>query len=279
MTLARRPGPSTRLKVTELRGDQRIRHEDRLATEEPLEVRLASPGAPAHRVGITMRTPGHDFELAAGWLVHEGITRPTDIESVRYCTDTHLTPEQQFNVVTVDIGVPPLLEPEARVVTAACGVCGKDTVADAVARSLRPAGGAAADVRVEVDTVRGLPDVLRARQPGFERTGGLHAAGLFDADGRLVLVREDVGRHNAVDKVIGARYLAGSPVPPVLVLSGRIGYELVQKAVVAGIAVVVAVGAPSSLAVQLAAEAGLTVVGFTRVDRCVVYAGADRIGV
>jgi FdhD protein len=165
------------------------------------------------------------------------------------------------------------------VVTAACGVCGKDTVADAVARSLRPAGGAAADVRVEVDTVRGLPDVLRARQPGFERTGGLHAAGLFDADGRLVLVREDVGRHNAVDKVIGARYLAGSPVPPVLVLSGRIGYELVQKAVVAGIAVVVAVGAPSSLAVQLAAEAGLTVVGFTRVDRCVVYAGADRIGV
>jgi FdhD protein len=279
MTLGRRPGPSTRVKVTELRGDQRIQHEDRLATEEPLEVRLASPGVPARRVGITMRTPAHDFELAAGWLVHEGVTRPPDIESVRYCTDTQLTPEQQFNVVTVDLRVPPLLEPEARVVTAACGVCGKNTVADAVARSLRPQGGTGAGIRVAVDTVRKLPDALRAEQPGFERTGGLHAAGVFEADGSRVLVREDVGRHNAVDKVIGARYLAASPVPPVLVLSGRIGYELVQKAVVAGIAVVVAVGAPSSLAVRLAAEAGLTVVGFTRADRCVVYAGADRIGV
>ncbi|HEU4675126.1 MAG TPA: formate dehydrogenase accessory sulfurtransferase FdhD [Motilibacteraceae bacterium] len=274
MTLARRPGPSTRVRVTELRGDQRLQHEDRLATEEPLEVRLASPGAPARRVGITMRTPGNDFELAAGWLVHEGITRPEDIDAVRYCTDVRLVPEQEFNVVTVDLSAAPLLEPEARVVTAACGVCGRDAVVD----SLR-APGTVPDLTVALDTVRALPGALREEQRGFDRTGGLHAAGLFEADGTRVLVREDVGRHNAVDKAVGARYLGRLPVPPVLVLSGRIGFELVQKAVVAGVGVVVAVGAPSSLAVQLAAEAGVTLVGFTRGDRCVVYAGADRIGV
>lgn len=279
MSLARRPGPATRVRVTELRGDQRIEHEDQLATEEPLEVRLASPRVPDRRVGIAMRTPGHDFELAAGWLVHEGITRPEHVVAVRYCTDARLDREQEFNVVTVELSAPPLVEPEARVVTAACGVCGRDTVTDAVGRALRPAGPTTVGVQVAPAMVRRLPEALRAEQPGFARTGGLHAAGLFEADGSPVLVREDVGRHNAVDKVVGARYLAGLPVPPVLVLSGRIGYELVQKAVVAGIEVVVAVGAPSSLAVQLAVEAGLTVVGFTREDRCVVYAGADRIGV
>lgn len=275
MSIARRPGPATRVRVTELRGDQRIVHEDRLATEEPLEVRVSSPGAPARRIGITMRTPGHDFELAAGWLVHEGITRPDDLDTVRYCTDVHLEPEQEFNVVTVDLSAAPLLEPEARLVTAACGVCGRDSVAAALA----PGPTAQSDLVVPLGVVRALPAALRAEQVGFERTGGLHAAGLFDGDGQRVLVREDVGRHNAVDKVVGACYLARQPVPPVLVLSGRIGFELVQKAVVAGIVVVVAVGAPSSLAVQLAAEAGMTVVGFTREDRCVVYAGAGRIGV
>jgi FdhD protein len=275
MSATRRPGPSTRVRVIELAGDQRVQHEDRLATEEPLEVRISTPGAAARRLGITMRTPGHDFELAAGWLVHEGITRPGDIETVRYCTDVQLRPEQEFNVVTVDLRRPPLLEPEARLVTAACGVCGRDTVTE----TLSTVGRTGAGPTVARDVVRGLPAALRAEQAGFERTGGLHAAGLFEADGSRVLVREDVGRHNAVDKAVGARYLAGGPVPPVLVLSGRIGFELVQKAVVAGVAVVVAVGAPSSLAVQLATEAGLTVVGFTREDRCVVYSGADRIGV
>ncbi len=275
MSLARRPGPSTRVRVTELRGDQRIEHEDRLATEEPLEVRLSSPGAPARRVGITMRTPGHDFELATGWLVHEGIARPEDIEAVRYCTDVALAAEQEFNVVTVDLSGPPLLEPEARVISSACGVCGSDSVAT----SLPAPPWAHRELSVPVDVVRNLPEALRVEQPGFDRTGGLHAAGLFEPDGTRVVVREDVGRHNAVDKALGGRYLAGLPVPPVLVLSGRIGFELVQKAVVAGVGVVVAVGAPSSLAVQLATEAGLTMVGFTREDRCVVYAGSSRIGV
>ncbi len=124
-----------------------------------------------------------------------------------------------------------------------------------------------------------LPERLVEQQPGFGRTGGLHAAGLFEPDGTPVVVREDVGRHNAVDKAVGSRILAGAPVPPVLVLSGRIGYELVQKAVVSGIGAVVAVGAPTSLAVSLARDAGLLLVGFTRGGRCVAYAGEDRVGV
>ena len=279
MALARRSGPSTRARVVELRGDQRVQHEDRLATEEPLEIRIASPGLPARRAGVTMRTPGHDFELAAGWLVHEGVTLPDHVAEVRYCTDVRLDPEQEFNVVTVDLAAPPLTEPDARLVSSACGVCGKESIASVMRPAAAGAPGTGDEVTVPVDVVRGLPESLRAEQAGFERTGGLHAAGLFEADGTRVVVREDVGRHNAVDKAVGSRVLARRPVPPVLVLSGRIGFELVQKAVVAGVRVVVAVGAPSSLAVHLASEADLTVVGFTRPDRCVVYTGAGRIGV
>jgi FdhD protein len=271
-SLPRRPGTTARERVSEHRADGWHRHEDRLAVEEPLEIRIAAPGLVAHRLGVTMRTPGHDFELAAGWLVHEGITLPAHLAAVRYCTDVDLTPEEQFNVVTVDLSAPPLRLPAARVVTSACGVCGSESVSDVVAgRSTPPA------VMLTPEVVQALPERLAAAQPGFARTGGLHAAGLFDPDGTPVVVREDVGRHNAVDKVVGSRLLAGAPVPPVLVLSGRIGFELVQKAVVCGVAVVAAVGAPSSLAVRLAREAGLTLVGFTRADRCVVYAGAERL--
>jgi FdhD protein len=223
-----------------------------------------------------MRTPGHDFELAAGWMVHERIIRPEHLTAVRYCTDVDLTPEEQFNVVTVEVAAPPLRLPAARVVTSACGVCGSESVDDVLAdRSAPPATWST--LALSADLVHALPARLRAAQPGFDRTGGLHAAGLFDADGAAVVVREDVGRHNAVDKAVGARLLAHAPVPPVLVLSGRIGFELVQKAVVSGVGVVVAVGAPSSLAVRLAREAGLTVVGFTRPDRFVVYAGEERL--
>jgi FdhD protein len=264
--------------VVEYVGEARLEHEDRLATEEPLEIRLAWPGVPATRMAVTMRTPGHDFELAAGWLVHEGVLGADQITGVRYCTDADLDPLEEFNVVTVDASAPPARLPQARAVSSACGVCGKESIADAVGT----AGTGATDVRVPLDVVRVLPGRLREEQPGFDRTGGLHAAGLFRADGTLVVVREDVGRHNAVDKAVGAVLLgtAGVPdVPPVLVLSGRIGFELVQKAVVSGIGLVVAVGAPTSLAVALAAEAGLGLVGFTRPDRCVVYAGDHRVGV
>lgn len=250
-----------------------VRHEDRLATEEPLEIRVAAPGLPARRLAVTMRTPGHDFELAAGWLVAEGVTRPEDVAAVRYCTDAELGDLEEFNVVTVELSAAPLALPEARLVTSACGVCGSDSISQVVSGASRPAE----PLTLPVDVVRQLPERLRASQPGFDRTGGLHAAGLFTEAGDAVLVREDVGRHNAVDKAVGARILAHAAMPPVLVLSGRIGFELVQKAVVAGVQAVVAVGAPSSLAVSLAEEAGLILVGFTRPDRCVVYAGAERL--
>ena len=146
-----------------------------------------------------------------------------------------------------------------------------------VATRGRAAAAPSDSVPLDLETVLSLPERLREQQPGFSRTGGLHAAGLFTADGTPVVVREDVGRHNAVDKVVGSRILAAMPVPPVLVLSGRIGFELVQKAVVSGVSAIVAVGAPTSLALSLAEDAGLVLVGFTRTQRCVVYAGADRV--
>jgi FdhD protein len=271
-TKARRPGPSVRTHVAEFRDGARLDHEDRVATEEPLEIRVAAPHSPAQRVAVTMRTPGHDFELAAGWLVHERVTTPDAIKSVRYCTDETLSALEEFNVVTVDLDSAPMAMPTARLVNSACGVCGTDTVQDVLASA-----GPSKPVSLDLATVLSLPDRLAEQQPGFGKTGGLHAAGLFEPDGTRVVVREDVGRHNAVDKVIGSRILAGMPIPPVLVLSGRIGFELVQKAVVSGVSAVVAVGAPTSLALSLAQDAGLVLVGFTRNQRCVVYAGADRI--
>jgi FdhD protein len=271
-TKARRPGPSVRTRVTEFRDGARLDHEDRVATEEPLEIRVAAPGLPAQRVAVTMRTPGHDFELAAGWLVHEGVTTPRDVRAVRYCTDADLGPLEEFNVVTVDLSAPPLSLPAARLVNSACGVCGTDSVQDVLAAASPPA-----EVTLDLATLLALPDLLREHQPGFDKTGGLHAAGLFGADGVPVVVREDVGRHNAVDKVVGSRILGSQPMPPVLVLSGRVGFELVQKAVVSGLSAIVAVGAPTSLARSLAEDAGLLLAGFTRSQRCVVYAGAERV--
>jgi FdhD protein len=277
---ARRPGPTVRTRVTELRaaapGDgaaaERSR-EDRLITEEPLELRLEWPGAPARRTWVTMRTPGHDFELAAGWVVHEGLAPPYEgITGVAYCTDVALTPEQDFNVVTVSLSAAPAHVPHQHDAlsagSSACGVCGTDSVGDALTRRAAPWAGPLP----EPDVVRALPEALRARQQLFGRTGGVHAAALVTAAGELLVVREDVGRHNAVDKVTGARVLAGhSPAEACLLVSGRVGYELVQKAVAAGIGSLVAVGAPTSLAASLAREAGLALFGFTGPERTVRY--------
>jgi FdhD protein len=274
--LARRPGPSTRTKVEEITSDAVRRHEDRLATEEPLEIRLAWPGSPARRVWVTMRTPGHDFELAAGWLLHEGLAGPGQVSGVAYCTDVDLTPDQEFNVVTVTLGGPPLSDPghrhDARSAgSSACGVCGKDSVTEALSVTV---GERWVGPVPSPDVVRRLPGLMRSRQSLFDRTGGVHAAGLFTADGDLLVVREDVGRHNAVDKVAGARLLAGaSPAAACLVVSGRAGFELVQKAISAGVGSLVAVGAPTSLSVDLARRAGLVLYGFTREGRTVRYTG------
>ncbi len=268
---SRRPGPSVRTRVREVTDAGEVSHEDRLATEEPLEIRLAWPGRPAQRLWVTMRTPGHDFELAAGYLRHEGVT---GIHTVAYCTDTDLAPDQEFNVVTVQLteapGRLPVQLAGQTTGSSACGVCGRESIDAALA-------GGPTDrepIRLDTDVVRALPDALRSGQQVFERTGGLHAAGLFSATGEAWVIREDIGRHNAVDKVTGARVLAGQdPAAPYLCVSGRIGFELVQKAVAAGVGALVAVGAPSSLAVHLARESGLGLVGFTRPGRCVVYSG------
>ncbi len=274
MVTGRRPGPTVRTRVEEQTADGVRHREDRLATEEPLEIRLAWPGAPARRVWVTMRTPGHDFELAAGWLVHEGLAAPAAIGTVAYCTDTDLTPEQQYNVVTVTLSGPPSRDPAARHEarssgSSACGVCGKDSIGDVLdVRRARPWAGALPDA----DVVRRAPEALRTRQTVFARTGGVHAAGLLDADGTPLVVREDVGRHNAVDKATGARVLAGQPpAAACLVVSGRAGFELVQKAVAVGTGALVAVGAPTSLSVDLARDAGLRLYGFTSPERCVRY--------
>ena len=266
-----RPGPTVRARVREVTSVADRTRADRLATEEPLEIRLAWPGHPASRVWVTMRTPGNDFELAAGFLLHEGVT---GIHTVAYCTDVDLRPEQKFNVVTVTLSTVPPTVPAARsgglsAGSSACGVCGVDSIEAALA--CRPA--VRPDFHLDLDVVRRLPRLLRDGQRVFERTGGLHAAGLFSATGEAWVIREDIGRHNAVDKVSGTRVLTGlDPAAPYLCVSGRIGFELVQKAVAAGVGALVAVGAPSSLAVQLAGEAGLGLVGFTSAERCVVYA-------
>jgi FdhD protein len=270
----RRPGPTVRTQVVEARDGQVTRHEDRLATEEPLEIRLAWPGGLAERISVTMRTPGHDFELAVGWLAHERIITRDQIAAVAYCADVDLDPVEEFNVVTVTISSPPHHLPAARMVNSACGVCGTTSIKDAM-RDVTPV---VPRFIIDLATARALPDLLRDHQPGFDRTGGLHAAGLFGPNGELEVVREDVGRHNAVDKVVGSRLLRDEVVPPVLVLSGRIGFELVQKAAVSGVEAIVAVGAPTSLAVSLAAEAGIGMAGFTKESRCVVYACRERFG-
>jgi FdhD protein len=274
LSRARRPGPTVRTRVRELTADAERLREDRLATEEPLEIRLAWPGAPPRRVWVTMRTPGHDFELAAGWLLHEGLTGPGSISGVAYCTDVDLTPDQELNVVTVTLSVPPVRDPGHRHAgqsagSSACGVCGKDSVEAALSA---PCAHRWEGPVPAADVVRRLPDLLRERQSLFARTGGVHAAALVTAAGELLVVREDVGRHNAVDKVTGSRVLAGLPTAEAcLVVSGRAGFELVQKALAAGVGSLVAVGAPTSLSVRLAEEGGLMLYGFVSAGRCVRY--------
>ena len=247
--------------------------------EVRLEVR-GDEGKREHPVSVTMRTPGDDFELAAGFLVTEGvITDPHALGDVRYCRDVD---PQEYNVVTASLRDPGAFDPSSLTrnfyVTSSCGVCGKASL-----ESVEVMGCAAvADgtLSVQEAEVRALPGRLRSAQHVFDRTGGIHAAGLFDAEGRIVLVREDVGRHNAVDKVVGAlvlsRSLPGSERG--LVVSGRSSFEILQKAAMAGFPMVVAVGAPSSLAVSFARRFNMTLVGFAKRDGYNVYSGGERIG-
>jgi FdhD protein len=266
----------TGTRLTAIRGGVRSERPDTLATEEPLEIRAAGPDGDAVQVAVTMRTPGGDFELAVGFLFTEGLIRPADVRRVAYCDDVD-DDEQRFNVVTVTLERP--IDPERLrrnfYATSSCGVCGKAALDDVQVRCAPVSDGPA----VPLDVLVSLPDRLRRAQTVFDRTGGLHAAGLFGVDGDLVSLREDVGRHNAVDKVIGEQLLAEAlPLTErVLQVSGRVSFELVQKAAMAGIPVISAVGAPSSLAVEAGERVGMTVVGFAREGGCNVYTRAERV--
>jgi len=261
-------------QVTQWEHGKALRAEDYLAAEEPLEMR-----AGRHSLGVTLRTPGNDEELVAGFLFTEGIiSRRKDLVSIRLSGDAD--PERNLARVTLDSGVRLGAGSPARRFSAgsACGVCGKASITQLRRRGLRRPEAA---TLFEPEMLCQLPEKMRTAQAAFGRTGGLHAAALFDAAGELIVLREDIGRHNAVDKVIGWAFLEGR-VPlagHALLVSGRGGFEIVQKALVAGIPLLASVSAPSSLAVQLARELGMTLVGFLRGQRFVIYSEEDRIAV
>jgi FdhD protein len=273
-------------RVTERRKVLRIRdgavssRPDTLVAEEPLEIRLN--GKP---LAITMRTPGDDFALAAGFLVSEGVLAGQgDLRNIVYCAGATVDGSNTYNVVDVQtapgVVIPDITLERNVYTTSSCGLCGKASL-DAVRTTARWPIADHPQVRVTPELLADLPDRLRAAQRVFDRTGGLHAAALFSEEGELLDVREDVGRHNAVDKLVG-RALQNGELPlsrAILLVSGRASFELAQKAVMAGIPVLAAVSAPSSLAVDLAAETGLTLVGFLRGASMNVYAGEDRIAV
>ncbi len=268
---------ATPARVVTVRAGRRSERADVVASEEPMEIRAHGPGQEQVRVAVTMRTPGGDFELGAGFLFTEGLIGPGDVRRVAYCDDVDAE-EQRYNVITVALTEP--FDEDALhrnfFATSSCGVCGKAALEDVEVRCAPIPPG----FRVPAtDTIVALPDALRSAQRVFDRTGGLHAAGLFTADRDVVSVREDVGRHNAVDKVIGEQLLTGSlPLAErILQVSGRVSFEIVQKAAVAGIPVVSAVGAPSSLALDAADRLGVTVVGFVRDGGCNVYTHPDRV--
>jgi FdhD protein len=271
-----RPGSTTRGAVIAIDDGQRTRRNDRLATEEPMEIRVEEPSREQRSIAVTMRTPGHDFELAVGFLFTEGlITSIDDVRGVRYCTVP--ADQQQFNVVSVTLTreLPSVGAERNFYATSSCGVCGKASLDMIETHASKVADGPT----VATDVVLGLPDTLRAAQKVFETTGGLHGAALFSESGELLALREDVGRHNAVDKIIGERFLA-SDVPlsaRVLLVSGRASFEIVQKAAMAGIPVICAVSAPSSLAVDAARRFGITLIGFLRGNRFNIYTGPERI--
>ncbi|AXB42097.1 formate dehydrogenase accessory sulfurtransferase FdhD [Amycolatopsis albispora] len=268
---------TARRRVLRISPSGRTSRADTLAAEEPLEVRVA--GRP---LSVTMRTPGHDFDLAAGFLVSEGVVSAADeVSAITYCAGATNDGSNTYNVLDVRLS-PGVDLPEFSLdrnvyMSSSCGVCGKASL-DAVRTEAR--WSVREDpLTLDPAVLSELPGTLRAAQRVFDRTGGLHAAGLFTVDGELRCLREDVGRHNAVDKVIGWALRSGMlPLrSSILLVSGRASFELVQKAVMAGIPALAAVSAPSSLAADLAEETGLTLIGFLRGDTMNVYTGTHRL--
>jgi FdhD protein len=268
---------TSRTPVLRIRGPLHTTRPDTVAAEEPLEIRLGGTA-----LAVTMRTPGDDFDLVHGFLATEGvITGPDDVAGLRYCDSVDADGRNTYNVVDVDLapGVPiPDTGLERNFYTSSsCGVCGKASI-DAIRTKTR-FDVAGDDLQLPLEVLLALPDRLRAAQQVFDKTGGLHAAGLFTAGGELVALREDVGRHNAVDKVVGDAVREGRVplVGHVLMVSGRSSFELTQKAAMAAVPVLAAVSAPSSLAVELAADVGITLIGFLRGDGCNVYTHPERL--
>jgi FdhD protein len=268
----------TRVRVVE-DGGMRVRP-DALATEEPMEIRLLA-GPTKQTVAVTMRTPGADFELAAGFLYGEGIvTSPEDILKISYCVDPDIDAEQQYNIVNVELRGDRAYDLRSLerhfYTTSACGVCGKASLEQL---ELRGCPVISSGPEVPAETIYALPETLREAQGLFDATGGLHAAALFDIDGELLALREDVGRHNATDKLVGWALLEGRlPLSEhVVLVSGRSSFEIMQKCLTAGVPIVCAISAPSSLAVDVAREFGMTLVGFLRGGRFNVYAGFERV--
>jgi FdhD protein len=266
----------TPVRVRAVDGERFIDRPDKLVTEEPMEIRVHGPGQEPRALAVTMRTPGNDFELAVGFCATEGLFRSADaLDSVAYCLAGE--GEQEYNVVTVKLRHPVDLDGRERnfVANASCGLCGKTTL-DQIEQQCEPVGAGPVIAR---SVLTSLPERLRSAQAVFDATGGLHAAARFDGNGELLAVREDVGRHNALDKLIGEALLerrlplAGD----VLMLSGRVSFEIVQKAAMAGIPIVCAVSAPSSLAVEAANRLGQTLVGFLRGEAANLYTHPERI--
>jgi len=259
-----------------------INQKDAVAVEEPLEIRLEYTVAGVLQrlpISITMRTPGEDFELAIGFLYAEGIIKNReDIVEISYCQGEEL---QKYNVVLVKladgVGFDPKVLARNFYTTSSCGVCGKASLEAIDLKGCDPVSDV--DLGVSSNVLRGMPNTLREKQGLFERTGGIHAAGLFNTSGECLLVQEDVGRHNAVDKLVGQAFLK-SMVPlerHILTVSGRTSFEIMQKALVARLSIVAAVGAPSSLAIDLAEKFGMTLLGFTSRNGFNVYTGAERV--
>ncbi len=273
-----RRGSKTKVRVRVVEeGRARIRP-DALATEEPMEIRLIS-GGNRQTVAVTMRTPGADFELAAGFLYGEGIvSSPEDIRRISYCVDVDA--EQQYNIVNVELRGGHSYDPRPLerhfYTTSACGVCGKASLEQLELRGcpVIPSGP-----EVAPETIYALPEKLREAQGLFDATGGLHAAALFDKEGELVAVREDVGRHNATDKLVGWSLLEGRlPLADhIVMVSGRSSFEILQKCLTAGVPIVCAISAPSSLAVDVARQFGMTLIGFLRGNRFNVYSAHERV--
>jgi FdhD protein len=265
------PSAIARVKVQDTQTD--FASVDNVVVEEPLEIRIKRNGV-EEQLGITMRTPGTDLELATGFLWGEGfLASPHELIGVKVCGDRSLTPRQQANIVIAQVrdDSPVHLRALKRrfTISSACGVCGSTSITDLHARGVKPVGATSHTFQ----ELAAMPELLEGKQSIFDKTGGLHAALLVDPSGRPRWIREDVGRHNAVDKVVGAALIAQEiPLSDwTLIVSGRVGYEIVQKAIVAGISALVGVSAPTSLAVDLAGEFGLTLLAFARNGKAKVY--------